>query len=159
MADVTDTGSAVGRLSDEAARRRQKLLDGLETLRVRSGISELWQEKTLFVIGGVMAPLGLLLIFFGWMGAANTPYLFEQVPYLISGGLIGLGLMILGGLFYFAHWITELVKEQRRQTDALVEALHEIRDNDALLEAIAELNATLAKSNGRSATRRRTAKR
>ena len=53
-------------------------------------------ERTLMVLGGVLAPLGLLLVLLGWIGASRTPFVFEQVPYLISGGLLGLGLVFLG---------------------------------------------------------------
>jgi hypothetical protein len=36
---------------------------------------------------------------------------------MISGGLLGLALTILGGLFYFAYWLTRQVHETRRQSD------------------------------------------
>jgi hypothetical protein len=62
-------------------------------------------------------------VLLGWVGASRTPNLYEQVPYLISGGLLGLALVFLGSFFYFAHWMTEVVKEQRAQTAALTEAL------------------------------------
>ena len=41
--------------------------------------------------------------------------MFLQIPYLISGGLFGLGLMFAGGFLYFARWITDLLDETRRQ--------------------------------------------
>ena len=75
------------------------------------------------VLAGVLAPLGLVLILVGWHGAAHTPNLFEQIPYAISGGLFGLGLLFLGSFCYFAHWMTELVKENRAQSANIVEAI------------------------------------
>lgn len=148
MADAT---TSIGTISDDAVRRRQKLLDGLQSIRMSGVVQRLWSENTLFVIGGVMAPLGLILIVLGWLGAANTPFLFEQVPYLISGGLFGLGLTVLGGLFYFAHWVTELAKEQRDQTDALVQAITELRDTLAESADSAEPAAAPKRTSKRSA--------
>jgi hypothetical protein len=40
--------------------------------------------------------LGFVLIFVGWNGAASSDRLPSQFPYLISGGLGGLGLIIVG---------------------------------------------------------------
>jgi hypothetical protein len=80
-------------------------------------------ERTLMIIGGILAPVGLLLVLLGWWGAAHTPNLYEQIPYVASGGLFGLGLVFLGAFFYFAHWITELVKEGRGQSAAMLEAI------------------------------------
>src|SRR5436190_2991311 len=51
----------------------------------------------LTLIGALCMPLGLVLVILGWWGAANTPYDFEQLPYLISGGLFGIALCLLGG--------------------------------------------------------------
>ena len=68
------------------------------------------------LVGAVLAPLGLLLVFLGWLGASRTPLLQEQVPYLISGGLFGLALVVLGGFCYFAHWQSALLRELRALT-------------------------------------------
>jgi hypothetical protein len=105
--------------------RHERFLDGVRALRVGSASSVL-SERILLVLGGIIAPLGLVVVVLGWWGASNTPYDFEQVPYLISGGLLGLGLVFLGGFFYFAHWITQLVKEQREQSAAILTALQRL---------------------------------
>lgn len=73
--------------------------------------------------GSILAPLGLLLVFLGWLGASRTPLVQEQLPYLISGGLFGLALVNLGGFFYFAHWQTAVLREVRVQTAELTAAL------------------------------------
>jgi hypothetical protein len=83
------------------------------------------------ILGGIVAPLGLVVVLFGWWGAAHTPYVFEQLPYLISGGLLGVGLIFLGAFFYFAHWMTQLVKEHRVQSLAVLEALQRLQDQMA----------------------------
>src|SRR5207253_7406883 len=41
---------------------------------------------------------GIVLLLLGWYGAAHTNILTEQIPYLISGGLLGLGLIIVAGV-------------------------------------------------------------
>ncbi|MGB8649812.1 MAG: hypothetical protein WCD35_04035 [Mycobacteriales bacterium] len=69
--------------------------------------------------GSVLAPLGLLLIGVAWLGASHTPVLQEQVAYLISGGLLGVGLVVIGSFLYFAHWQTAQVRETRRVVEAL----------------------------------------
>lgn len=108
------------------ATRLQRLADGVRQLR--TGGSLKLGERTLMVLGGVLAPLGLIVVLVGWNGAANTPNLFEQIPYAISGGLFGLGLVFLGSFCYFAHWMTELVKEHRAQAAAVVEAIGRLED-------------------------------
>jgi hypothetical protein len=94
----------------------------LERLRtsvasVRSRGNRMPVERLLALIGAALVGIGIPLIILGWYGAAHTPYTFEQIPYMISGGLLGLALTILGGLFYFAYWLTRQVHETRRQSD------------------------------------------
>jgi hypothetical protein len=75
------------------------------------------------LVGSVLAPLGLVLIGLGWLGASRTPLVQEQLTYLISGGLFGLALVVLGGFLYFAHWQTEVLREVRNQTAEITAAL------------------------------------
>jgi hypothetical protein len=106
----------------------------VRTLRVGSARVQL-SERILLVLGGIIAPLGLVVVLLGWWGASRTPFVFEQVPYLISGGVLGLGLVFLGSFFYFTHWVTQLVKEHRVQSRALLDAIGGLRDEVARLEA------------------------
>ena len=116
-------------VDDEAgqAQRQQRFADGLRSLRVGGGTLR-FGERTLMILGGVLAPTGVVIVLLGWWGASQTPYVFEQVPYLISGGLFGIALVFLGAFFYFAHWLTELVREHRAQSTAIVEALQRLQD-------------------------------
>jgi hypothetical protein len=41
---------------------------------------------------------GVVFVILGWYGAAHTNILTEQIPYLISGGLLGMGLIIVAGV-------------------------------------------------------------
>jgi hypothetical protein len=73
-----------------------------------------------------MVPLGAILVLLGWFGAAHTGRLFEQIPYMISGGLFGLVLVIAGSFAYFGYWLARLVSDERNQTNQLLEALERI---------------------------------
>lgn len=55
--------------------------------------------------GALSAGLGFAAMLLGYSGAARTPLVEEQVPYLISGGIVGLALVVLGGLLFWAHWL------------------------------------------------------
>jgi hypothetical protein len=85
-------------------------------------------ESILAIVSAVVLPLGLAMILLGWYGAAHSSYLFEQVPYLISGGLLGLGLVMAGGLLYFGSWIARSAAQQQKQGEEVAELLREIRD-------------------------------
>jgi hypothetical protein len=102
------------------------------------------------LLGSVLAPLGLLLVFLGWLGASRTPLVQEQLPYLISGGLLGLALVNLGGFFYFAHWQSELLREVRIQTAELTAAL---RAGSAPTHAAAAATAFVTTASGTLAHR------
>ena len=98
----------------------------------------------------MLVPLGLLLILIGWLGAAKTPYQFEQMPYLISGGLLGLALAVLGGLAYFAHWMTRVVSDQREQTDRIVAALENLAGSGVAPAAAAAAVVAPSRASGSS---------
>lgn len=68
-------------------------------------------DRWLAVAGGVALALGLVAIVLGWYGSAQTTLDFEQTPYLISGGILGLALVVGGGLLYVCAWLTRLVRD------------------------------------------------
>jgi hypothetical protein len=109
------------------ADRDARFADGVRTLRI-GRTSVVLSERILLVLGGILAPLGIAVMILGWWGASNTGYEFEQIPYLISGGLLGLGLVFIGCFFYFAHWLTQLVKEHREQSAAILAALERLQE-------------------------------
>jgi hypothetical protein len=110
-----------------APERDARFTDGVRDLRVGSA-SALVSERLLLVLAGIVAPAGLIVIVLGWYGASRTAYPFEQTPYLLSGGMLGLGLVFLGSFFYFAHWLTQLVKEHREQGAAVLAALERLAE-------------------------------
>lgn len=80
-------------------------------------------QLVLFAAGAVLLPLGLAVIGLGWYGAAHTPYLYDQVSYLVSGGLLGLGLTFAGGFLYFGAWLARIAADQRETQRRLADAL------------------------------------
>jgi hypothetical protein len=65
-------------------------------------MSKLWSR-----LGGVLGIayciVGFFLIFLGWNGAASYDREPAQIPYLISGGIGGLALVVLGSALIVAH--------------------------------------------------------
>ncbi|HXX91057.1 MAG TPA: hypothetical protein VEI83_12635 [Acidimicrobiales bacterium] len=91
-------------------------------------------RQLLLIVGASCIGLGFLAIIFGWYGAAHSAYLFQEVPYLISGGLFGVALVAGGGFLFFAAWIVRLLEEQRRAASRVERTLDRV---DRVLSAIA----------------------
>lgn len=85
------------------------------------------------LVGSLLAPLGVMLIVLGWLGAAHTPVLQEQIAYGLSGGLVGLALVVIGSFLYFSHWQTQQIRETRAQTVQLSGELQAMQSTLALL--------------------------
>src|SRR5437764_10629993 len=112
MSDDTLTTGRIERLSDAVS-------------KIRGG-RRMDPDRALLITGAVLAGLGLVAIVIGWYGTAHTAYGFEQMPYLISGGLLGVALVFLGGFVYFAYWVTRLVRETREQSQRAADLLEQI---------------------------------
>ena len=118
---MTTVGGALSSGQHASSSRFGRLTEAVSQLRTRAVGGNL--DRWMLIVGGVLMPLGVLLIILGWVGAARTPLPFEQTPYLISGGILGLALVIAGGFTYFAYWQTIRVRESREQAEALTAAL------------------------------------
>jgi hypothetical protein len=55
------------------------------------------------VLGIVYCVAGFFLIFLGWNGAASNDRVEAQLPYVVSGGIAGLALVVLGAALIVAH--------------------------------------------------------
>ncbi|MFN2540465.1 MAG: hypothetical protein ABR549_20230 [Mycobacteriales bacterium] len=103
----------------------------------RGLLSDAARVRTLMLRGGaVLLPLGLLVIGLGWYGTANTPYEYDQISYVVSGGLLGLGLVLVGGFLFFGAWLAQIAQQGRESSERLTEAL--------LALAVAQGTATAA---------------
>jgi hypothetical protein len=109
-------------LSAEMAGRYATLSERAGRLRGKTATD---RSKGLFVVGGVALSLGFSLVVLGYLGAAHTIYVFEQIPYLISGGILGGALVVAGGFCYFAFWQTRIFAElaQTRASNERIEVL------------------------------------
>jgi uncharacterized membrane protein len=92
--------------------RRARFRDAVGKLSERAQSAEL--VKLLLFPGALAVVAGFALMFLGWYGASHTAREIEQIPYLISGGLMGLGLVMVGALLLSsAIWMTMLQKQQK----------------------------------------------
>ena len=98
---------------DSEAGSGRRLSDAVRGLATRASAAD--AERVIKFVGPSLLCIGAIVILLGWYGAAHTTRVFLQIPYLISGGLFGLGLMFAGGFLYFSRWITDLLDETRRQ--------------------------------------------
>ena len=105
--------------------RVQRLSKAVAGIKARAGRLE--APRILMWGGSILMTLGLGLIGVAWYGAAHTPFIFEQIPYMISGGLLGLGLAFVGGFLYFAFWLTRLLQDSRVHASRQAEALDQIK--------------------------------
>lgn len=88
-------------------------------------------QSGLGLIGTMLMTAGIAAILFAWWGVAHTGYVFEQIPYVVSGGMLGVGLIAVGGFLYFGSWLVKLLEEQRQTTYALLQLLEE-RDSERI---------------------------
>lgn len=112
--------------------REARLAEGADELAGRR-TSVLGNRNALVVASAALMTTGLTAILLAWFGASRSTLIEEQVPYLISGGLLGVALSVIGALAFFAHWLTVLIGELRAQEAARA------RDHAELLEALRSL--------------------
>ena len=100
-ADVVGTPGDAGALSSGRRRSPGDVLAAAWGRFNRLDLRNTWQVAA----GSVLVPLGVVVILIAWYGAAHASVVQQQIPYLVSGSFVGLGLMIVGGLMYWAHWL------------------------------------------------------
>lgn len=66
------------------------------------------------ILGLTFVTAGFLIIAKAWDGAASVNFAQGQIPYLLSGGFMGLGLIITGGILLF---LATLRSERQLMTD------------------------------------------
>ncbi|MBA2326275.1 MAG: hypothetical protein H0V95_06475 [Actinobacteria bacterium] len=119
---TTDQGAAPSSRLEEFERE-------INELKVRAQATG--PEGRLLILGAVLLVAGLVLIAVAWVRASGTNDFNDQISYLISGGLGGVGAAVVGCALYvrtamsryLRYWLIRMVYEQRAQTDRIVEAL------------------------------------
>jgi hypothetical protein len=127
-------------VQDRSQPHSDRLAATVARLRTRAGNVD--TARVMLWIGGILMPLGVVLVILGWSGASHTSNLYEQIPYAISGGMLGIGVLFTGGFCYFAYWMTQLVHATRREG----------RETRAALERIEHLLAAAASAPAPAAT-------
>ena len=126
---LSERGGASGRIGQLSGQMRA----------VRTRAAGLGFDRAILIAGGILMPLGIVFILLGWAGASRTPLPFEQTDYLISGGILGLAFVFLGGFLYFGYWQTVRINESRAQSRQIVNALARV---EALLAGGASVDDT-----------------
>jgi len=121
--------------------RERRMVAVLNRARRRSGA--VTGEQWLFVAGGALVLAGIVLVIIGWVGTSRTVLVAGQIPYVVSGGLLGLGLIFLGAFLYFGYWLALLVREGRTRHEEegadLARVAVSLERTNETLERIADL--------------------
>jgi hypothetical protein len=108
-----------------AAKNRQRSLsEAISSMRSR--LLRISLEGLFLTVGALCLPIGIVTIILGWYGAAHTGHVYEQNDYLISGGLLGLGLIFIGGFLYFGYWMTRQIRATETTGQQTLRALERL---------------------------------
>ena len=113
---ATPAGSANGS-APAAPKRRSRFAKLWQLLRMGLGV---W-------LGLLVVAAGFGLIAFTWSKTAALVSVALQIPYLMSGGLTGLGLILLGILFVNLAVKRREAVDRQRQLEEIREALVQLR--------------------------------
>ena len=97
------------------------------------------------VAGWLLALAGAVALFLGWYGVSGTPIPAKQLPYLVSGGLTGVALVVLAAAVLASadtrRQIVEL-REVARKVDHLYDLLTEPEPDEHVVPTVVEGGAT-----------------
>ena len=79
-------------------------------------------------LGVALCLVGFLGIFFGWNGAASHNYVPAQFPYLISGGIAGLAVVVVGA----AMIVVQNQRADRARVEEVLERLTAVMERQGL---------------------------
>ena len=114
-------------VANRVAERRVRFRQAVARLSEKAKSTELL--RMLLLPGAFAVVVGFVFMFLGWWGAARTPREIEQLPYLISGGFIGLALVFVGGLILAcAFWMSMLQAFTDRADERAEERIRELEE-------------------------------
>jgi hypothetical protein len=79
-------------------------------------------------VGIVLLILGGIAMYKGYDGAAKNALVQAQTPYVISGGLLGLGLLALGGITIALHVIMSIQTDFRSELNSMRETMERLAE-------------------------------
>ena len=84
--------------------------------------------RTVPVVSILLLAAGWVVIGLGWLGAGRQEIETGQIPYLISGGFGGAGLLLLGAAGLLFHAVQRSAWRRRQDTLELLEAVRELAE-------------------------------
>lgn len=116
--------------------RIEQFKDEIAAMNIRAPQAE--NERWLLIGGVVLMVLGIVFIVGGYWGASGSSTILDSISFLISGGVLGLGLVVVGAaLFlrysmtrYLRYWLVRMIYEDQANTDRTVSAIQELRRSD-----------------------------
>jgi hypothetical protein len=81
--------------------------------------------------------VGVVALIVGWFGVSGTGLAAEQIPYLVSGGLGGVVLIVVG----CTAWVSADLQDEWRRLDAIEEQLEQLASRAAVASDTAPSNA------------------
>ena len=81
-------------------------------------------DRAAAVIALVAAVVALLI---GYLGTAHTEYIAKQIPYLISGGLVGMMLLTVAAVLWISADLRDEWRVMHRQNEAIRQEQEERR--------------------------------
>lgn len=79
-------------------------------------------------LGVLLLALGAVALYLGYNGAATNPLPAAQTPYVISGGLVGLGLLALGGITLALYVVMTIQADFRGELNAMRETMEKLTE-------------------------------
>lgn len=79
-------------------------------------------------IGGALIAIGLVVLYLGYNGAATNALPQAQTPYIISGGLLGVALMVIGAVTIALYVLLQVQADFRTELSALRESMETLSE-------------------------------
>jgi len=95
-----------------------------------------WVRSSPVTAGVTLVVAGAIALFLAWNGAAGVDHVEGQLPYLISGGLIGLGLIGAGLTVVNVQARRQDSTEVLARLDEISEALHHMASTTGVSAAV-----------------------